>query len=242
MVNSIDSDMNVRTALLGSGLRAARVERGESVRGLARKIGCSASLLSQIELGKTAPSVGILYSLANELGVSTDMLLQLDRLNLSEIKADMGDPERGAADPSASKKDVTSPNSVVGFHTLRNLPPSLQPQVQRKESRQWIDFNHGVRWERLTTTSDTLVDFLEIVYSPGASSDDQDHTFGHEGFEYGVIVEGELTATIGKEEYVLQSGDSVAFDATTPHTYRNNGATDARAIWFVTHGTSIRQH
>ncbi len=61
---------------LGSRLRLARELAGESVRGLARRVGVSASLVSQIELGRVQPSVGTLYSISNELGISLDDLFR----------------------------------------------------------------------------------------------------------------------------------------------------------------------
>src|ERR1700761_9057556 len=60
---------------LGPRLRLAREERQLSVRELARRIGCSASLISQIERGVSVPSVGVLYSLATELDSWLDPLL-----------------------------------------------------------------------------------------------------------------------------------------------------------------------
>jgi transcriptional regulator with XRE-family HTH domain len=60
---------------LGPRLRLVRGSRLLSVRELARRVGCSASLISQIERGVSVPSVGVLYSLATELGSSLDYLL-----------------------------------------------------------------------------------------------------------------------------------------------------------------------
>jgi transcriptional regulator with XRE-family HTH domain len=60
---------------LGPRLRLARESLQLSVRELARRIGCSASLISQIERGVSVPSVGVLYSLATELDSSLDHLL-----------------------------------------------------------------------------------------------------------------------------------------------------------------------
>src|SRR6202035_4184681 len=60
---------------LGPRLRLVRASRRLSVRELARRVGCSASLISQIERGVSVPSVGVLYSLATELGSSLDHLL-----------------------------------------------------------------------------------------------------------------------------------------------------------------------
>jgi transcriptional regulator with XRE-family HTH domain len=59
---------------IGPRLRQARVKKKMSVRGLARYVGVSPSLVSQIERGRVMPSVGTLYSIANELGLVVDDL------------------------------------------------------------------------------------------------------------------------------------------------------------------------
>jgi transcriptional regulator with XRE-family HTH domain len=61
---------------LGPRLRQLRNARGISVRELARRAGCSASLVSQVERGVTTPSASVVYALANELGVSLDSLFR----------------------------------------------------------------------------------------------------------------------------------------------------------------------
>src|SRR5215467_10607486 len=61
-------------AELGPRLRQVREQRGLSARELARRIQCSPSLISQIERGLSAPSVGMLYALATELRTSLDFL------------------------------------------------------------------------------------------------------------------------------------------------------------------------
>ena len=60
---------------LGARLREARTQRGLSLRSVAQSLGVSASLISQVEIGKTQPSVATLYAMANHLGVSLDELL-----------------------------------------------------------------------------------------------------------------------------------------------------------------------
>ena len=60
---------------LGARIRAARVSRGLSLRSVAQSLGVSASLVSQVEIGKTQPSVSTLYAIASHLGVSLDELV-----------------------------------------------------------------------------------------------------------------------------------------------------------------------
>src|SRR5690554_7993008 len=61
--------------LVGDRIRAARKAKGMSVRELARRIGVSASHVSQVERGIGAFSVPALYAVARELDVSMHSLL-----------------------------------------------------------------------------------------------------------------------------------------------------------------------
>jgi transcriptional regulator with XRE-family HTH domain len=63
---------------LGASLRAERLRQGLSLRETARRLGISASALSQIETGKAQPSVGKLFDIVNLLNVSVDGLLAVD--------------------------------------------------------------------------------------------------------------------------------------------------------------------
>jgi transcriptional regulator with XRE-family HTH domain len=59
---------------VGQRLRAERERRGVSLRELARRVGISPSALSQIETGRSRPSVGTLYAIVSELELSLDEL------------------------------------------------------------------------------------------------------------------------------------------------------------------------
>ena len=60
---------------LGEAIREARKKKGLSLRSVAASAEISPSLLSQVETGKTNPSVGTLYALVNVLNVSIDELI-----------------------------------------------------------------------------------------------------------------------------------------------------------------------
>jgi transcriptional regulator with XRE-family HTH domain len=190
---------------LGPRLREVRSACRLSVRELARRVGCSASLISQIERGVSVPSVGVLYALATELGSSLDYLL-------------FGSGSAPAAAPAARQAA---------------MPPAAI--VQRGGDRKIIDLASGVRWERLTPQSEAMTDFLEVIYSPGGHSTDERRPLRHDGREYALVLSGTLTANIGFESYDLEPGDSIAFDASTPHEYLNKTGEVVRAISVVVH-------
>ena len=45
----------------------------------------------------------------------------------------------------------------------------------------------------------------------------------HSGTEYCYLISGELELNLGFDKYVLAAGDSVCFESTKPHGYRNDG-------------------
>ena len=212
---------------LGPRLRLAREQRQVSVRELARRIGCSASLISQIERGVSVPSVGVLYSLATELDTSLDHLL---------FGAEPRRPLAAAPGPDASG---TVASGTVGSGTVASGPVGSGPVasgiVQQAAGRNIIDLASGVRWERLTPGADAMTDFLEVIYSPGGHSTDERRPLRHDGHEYGLVISGTLQANVGFESYELGPGDSIAFDSSTPHEYLNKTGEPVHAIWVVVH-------
>jgi transcriptional regulator with XRE-family HTH domain len=64
------TDRSFDASKVGSRLRSAREDRGISLRELARRVGVSPSLVSQIELDRVNPSVSTLYALVTELGMT----------------------------------------------------------------------------------------------------------------------------------------------------------------------------
>jgi transcriptional regulator with XRE-family HTH domain len=195
---------------LGSRLRAERERRGLTLRGLARRLEVSPSLVSQIETGKTQPSVRTLYAIVSELDVSFDELFA--------PPGHEGPRPKAAPQPA----EVTGPE-----------PPAGYGRVQRGEDRAIIDLGSGVRWERLTTWNDRDVEFLYAIYEAGGSSSPDGSLMRHQGREFGVVLTGELGVKVGFEDYVLRPGDSIAFDSSVPHRLHNDGSEVVNAIWIV---------
>lgn len=45
----------------------------------------------------------------------------------------------------------------------------------------------------------------------------------HPGVEFLYVINGELALKIGNDEYLLDTGDSIYFDSSVPHSYRRTG-------------------
>jgi transcriptional regulator with XRE-family HTH domain len=191
---------------IGHRLRSRRAELGISARELARRLSVSASLISQIENGKSNPSVGTLYLIVTELDLSLDELFS------------------GTSEPGSPR----ARDNVDGAASATTLGP-----VVTKDDREELQLASGVRWQRLTHRPDPNVDFLHVIYEPGGASCAEDMLMRHAGFEYGYVLEGRLRVTIAFESYELGPGDSISFPSTEPHRLAAVSDEPVHAIWVV---------
>src|SRR5215831_7538288 len=117
---------------VGSLIRRERQKQGLSLRELARRVGISASMLSQVETGRTRPSVSTIYAIATELGLSIDALLSDD----------------GGAGPASA--------AAAGGTRARRGPAAaaalaeLACHLVRPDERRKLELESGVTWELLS--------------------------------------------------------------------------------------------
>jgi transcriptional regulator with XRE-family HTH domain len=198
---------------IGRRLRRHREERQLSLRELARRLDISPSAISQFETGKSRLSVGTLYAVVKELGMSLDELFsEVEPPGEQQVR-----PAAGGARASGAGSDEQSEAR----------------HVQRAPSRKAIELETGVRWERLTPQADPEADFLYVVYDVGGSSCVGNRFIRHSGREYGLVLSGTLEVTVGFDRYELGPGDSICFDSTVPHCLRTLGTEPVHGVWFV---------
>ncbi len=192
----------------------------KSLREVARTLEVSPSFLSQIENGKSQPSVATLYSISRYLGVPVDTLF---------------------AATFDSKNSSNSSSAEVTSRTLIDRPTDAWDEVGARislvtaQNRSVLTMESGVRWERLAATQESDINFMEIIYEPGAGSNANGELVVHDGYEYGYALDGEVEITIGDSVLNLSKNQSIGFDSSIPHRFKNTGSEPFRGIWFV-HG------
>lgn len=86
---SLESDLDLRTAdpspdlpaIVGANLRRLRTRQGHSLDRLAKASGVSRAMLGQIENGKSAPTISLLWKIATALGVPFATLIASRQLS-----------------------------------------------------------------------------------------------------------------------------------------------------------------
>ena len=197
---------------IGPRIRAERARREVTIRALARVVGVSPSLISQIETGKSQPSVSTLYGITSTLGLSLEDLF------------DASDADETAEPPAADQS---------GLRYLRSdRAKGVGPHVSSDE-RELLTLESGVTWERLGLVPNHHVEFLLVTYQPGSASSPDGRLMRHSGTEYAYLISGKLELTLGFDKYPLAPGDSACFESTRPHAYHNHGDVPAIGVWFV---------
>jgi len=199
---------------LGVRLKEVRQQNGLSLRELARRAQVSPSFISQIENGKSQPSVSSLYTLARLLGISIDQLF------------DEQEPAPGAPPETQSVSPVSAWHPSEYANRISVVHPS---------HRSVLEMADGVVWERLAATPEHAVNFMKISYAPGATSSEEGGLQSHEGYEYGYVLRGVVEVVVGSESFTLHEGESLGFDSNIPHVLRNIGDDVFEGVWFV-HG------
>jgi transcriptional regulator with XRE-family HTH domain len=211
---------------VGSLIRRERQNQGLSLRELARRVGVSASMLSQVETGRTRPSVSTIYAIATELGLSIDALL-------SDKEAAVATATAAAAGEAAADGAAAAGPRVRRVPVGTAAAADLASQLVRPEQRRKLELESGVTWELLSDLLPHLVDFMFVTYEPGGRSSSSGKLMRHTGTEFAFLVRGKLKIQVGFDEYVLQAGDALAFDSSEPHLLVNEGTEPAEGIWFV---------
>lgn len=114
---------------IGDRLRVERTKAGISQRELARRLGLSPSLISQVESGLSKPSVGTLYAIVTELGLSLDRMIRGDDF-----------PASGTGIPAESLEPVVRPDQRKAI----DLDSGVRWEELTATSEDGIDFLEAI--------------------------------------------------------------------------------------------------
>ncbi len=200
-----------------------------SLRELAREANVSPSFLSQIENGKSQPSVATLFSLVTLLGA------ELNSFFNEEPESATSTTERRAGAARAAGENLLVSDEFDYARPWANSVFANRVSIVHPDHRSRIDVGQGISWERLAATPESSVNFMLLNYAPGATSTPDGQPVVHPGYEYGYIIEGELEITVGDETFVIGANQSVGFDCTIPHVFHNPGKVPMKGVWLI-HG------
>src|SRR5260221_5559880 len=84
----------------------------------------------------------------------------------------------------------------------------------------------GITQELLVPTTDRKLGVVQMSIPPGFRGEDVPHS--HPGEEVVLLLSGSLKTVVGGQTFELDEGDTLTYDASTPHWWSNES--DASAV------------
>jgi transcriptional regulator with XRE-family HTH domain len=170
-----------------------------------------------------------LREIARRIGVSASLVSQIER---DKVNPSVSTLYALARELGLNMGDLFDPDGSVPARDARKAPPATLPIVEPGQ-RSVINLASGVIWERLTPERDPSVEFLRVTYDVGSESCPADSLVSHGGREYAFVISGRLGVRIDFDEYCLEPGCSITFDASSPHRLWAIGDEPVTAIWVI---------
>jgi transcriptional regulator with XRE-family HTH domain len=177
--------------IVGVNIKRAREEMGLTLRSMAKRMGISASFLSQVECGKASPSLSTLKNISDVLGTTVSKLIE--------------DGQKVEGNPivrSDERKHLHEAGKGINLYLLTSRDPNKQMEP--------------------------LLFKLKEGGTSGSAA------YKHFGQEFVLVLKGSIEVTLGEIVYILKKGDSIYFNSSIPHAFKNAGKEEAEAVWVVT--------
>jgi transcriptional regulator with XRE-family HTH domain len=169
--------------------------------------------------------------------------LRLERsLTLEDVSAKSGcsvgslsQLERGKGNPAFYTLVKIAHALDVPVARLLHVETTSQPVVRRGERRRLNPHptdQRGAAYELLTPDLDRALEVVHYALPPGLSTENT--PFVHGGEEFGIILSGVQEISINDVLYTLEAGDSISFQSTLPHWFRNPGPDPVEGIFVCT--------
>ena len=156
-----------------------------------------------------------LQSLAAASGLSPSMLSLVERGRAT--------PSIGSLIVIANALGVTMSEIVA---TVATAPAGV---VVRRADHQIIETARHVIRRVLREDPSRGISIAINEYEPDTGSSDR--PVSHDGYEYGLVLEGTLTIEVDGMSYVLTHGDLISYNSRKPHKIWNHGKRRLRTLW-----------
>ncbi|MDD5504592.1 MAG: XRE family transcriptional regulator [Candidatus Omnitrophica bacterium] len=177
--------------IVGVNIKRLREEQGLTLRRLANNLGISASFLSQLESGKSSPSLATLKHIADTLSTTIGELI--------------GEGQKAETNPvvrSDERKHVHEVSKGISLYLLTSRDANKQMEP------------------------------LLFKLKEGASSGSR--AYKHFGQEFVLVLKGSIEITLNEISYILKKGDSIYFNSSIPHDFKNAGKDETEVVWVIT--------
>ncbi len=181
--------------------------------------GCKDDLQNTLDVGKR------LKTLRNEKGLSLRNLASISGLNPNTLSL----IENAKTSPSVStlqRLAIALGEPITAF--FESDPNSSRVVFQKNTNRELVPFMDGRIGNLCSGSHEQPEQFLIVSLNPGMP--EKQKLVVHTGHEFMFCLDGKITCVVDGETYLLETGDSIYFEAHLPHYWFNENVNPARFI------------
>lgn len=183
------------------------------------KVNQEASALADVNVGSS------LRRLREERNLTIRALAEASGLSVNTLSL----IENGKSSPSVSTlQHLATALGVPIVEFFEAQMPGNRIAYIKANQRPRATFDHGVLEDLGAGSSIRAVEPLVVSLAPNAGSGPQDIV--HTGYEFVFCLEGRIAYTIDGQNYLLEPGDSLLFEAYLPHRWQNLDPTKSRSL------------
>lgn len=176
------------------------------------------------------------------IGINIKQLREKQGTTLREMAKDIGvspsflsQVEKGKASPSlATLKSMadalqTTIGNLVG-EDVSQKDKLVTREIERKSLKQ---VSQGIQMYLLSEVSPHK-QMQPLLFKLANNAASGESAYSHYGQEFVLVLGGSLEITLGEESYSLKKGDSIYFNSSTPHSFKNLHKGQTEVLWVVT--------
>jgi transcriptional regulator with XRE-family HTH domain len=161
-----------------------------------------------------------LRELAEKLDVSASFLSQV---------------ETGKASPSLSTLKTIADALQTTIGALIGEAEQVSHGLVTRESERQSLRQAGDKIKICMLTSpDSNKQMEPLLFQMGENAESGETVYKHFGQEFVLVIKGSLELTLNDTNYILKKGDSIYFNSTVPHSFRNVYKGETEALWVIT--------
>lgn len=166
-----------------------------------------------------------LRDIRNDHGLSIRALAEMSQLNVNTLSM----IENGKTSPSvATLQQLAFALEIPIAAFFENGTPKNKIAYLKASQRSKAAFAHGTLEDLGAGMVSRGAEPFLVVLEPNAESGP--NPIIHTGREFVFCLEGKLAYVIEDQEYILEPGDSLLFEAHLPHRWQNIGSTPTRSL------------
>ena len=169
---------------------------------------------------------GKIKQMRNQLGLTQEELANrcdLTKGHISQVENNLNSP---------SIATLTDILVALGSNLSEFFKEDAEEKVVFSKEEFIEKESDGVLWRWLIPNAQK--NMLEPVLVELSEETSTTSDVPHEGEEFGYVLEGKITITLGKKNYTCKKGEAFYYNAGKPHTITNKNKGTAKFLWVST--------